>query len=106
MKAYVYIMTNRHNSVLYAGVTSELPERIADHLQKKHKRSFTARYNIDRLVWYKEFDSMANAIKEEKRIKSWTREKKLELVNSTNPNWTDLKGSVIARSGATRQSPY
>ena len=83
-------MTNRYNSVLYTGVTSDLLQRIADHKAKKHPGSFTARYNIDKLVYYEVSDTIGEAIKREKLIKGGSRKKKLELINSINPGWEDL----------------
>jgi putative endonuclease len=95
MKGFVYIMTTTHNSVLYTGVTSDLKERVKHHLEKKHPRSFTARYNIIKLVYFESFDSIGEAIKKEKLIKAGTRKRKVELVNSFNPEWKDLSYILV-----------
>ena len=90
MKGYIYILTNVSNSVLYTGVTSNLAERINQHKAKKHPGSFSARYNINKLVYYECFESIGEAIKREKQIKGGSRKKKLELIESKNPGWVDL----------------
>jgi len=86
----VYILTNQHNTTLYVGVTSKLYERTVEHKEKKYPRSFTARYNLNKLVYYEVFHSMNEAIKREKQIKAGSRQKKIALVNSMNPEWKDL----------------
>ncbi len=65
MKAWVYIVTNKNNNVLYTGVTSNLKSRIESHKTKKYPNAFTARYNADKLVWFQEFDSSPGEIKSE-----------------------------------------
>lgn len=90
MKGFFYIMTNDNNSVLYAGVTSNLKGRIKEHIEKLHSGSFTKRYNIRKLVYFECFDSIVEAIKREKQIKGGSRKKKLDLINSRNPEWRDL----------------
>ena len=86
---YVYIMTNKANRVLYTGVTSDLRRRIYEHKEKLAK-GFTARYNVNKLVYYEVCRDVNNAILREKQIKGGSRAKKLELVNSMNPDWQDL----------------
>ena len=90
MKGFFYIMTNDNNTVLYAGVTSNLKGRIKEHKETIHSGSFTARYNIIKLVYFECFAGISEAIKREKQIKGGSREKKLELINSCNPEWRDL----------------
>jgi len=85
---YVYIMTNR-SGTLYTGVTNNIRARACEH-KKKLNPGFTARYNIDRLVYYETFDDARAAIAREKQIKGWLRRKKLELINRSNPKWEDL----------------
>jgi len=92
VKGFVYILTNKNNSVLYTGVTSDIKERIKQHKLRKHSDSFSARYNLFKLVYYETFDSIGEAIKKEKIIKGGSRKKKLDLINSTNPEWRDLSG--------------
>ena len=86
---FVYILTNKIHTVLYTGVTNHLRRRLSEH-RKKVRRGFTARYNVDRLVYYEIFDDPYSAISREKQIKGGSRAKKIELVNSLNPEWIDL----------------
>ncbi len=86
----VYILTNKRNTVLYTGVTSNLKTRVYDHKEKRFPNSFSARYNTKKLVYYKGFPSIEEAIAEEKRIKAGSRKKKIELIESINPKWNDL----------------
>jgi putative endonuclease len=90
MKSFVYILTNKNNSVLYTGVTSDLKERIEQHKLKNHRDSFTARYSLFKLVYYEWFDTIGEAIIKEKKIKGGSRKKKIDLINSMNPDWKDL----------------
>jgi putative endonuclease len=76
--------------ILYTGVTSNLRGRVKEHKENKHPGSFTARYNIRKLVYFESFDSIVEAIKREKQIKAGSRKKKLYLINSSNPEWMDL----------------
>ncbi len=69
MKGFVYILTNKNNSVLYTGVTSDLKERIEQHKGRKHPESFSTRYNCNKLVYYEVYDSIVEAIAREKIIK-------------------------------------
>ena len=86
---YVYILTNKSNT-LYVGVTGNLEQRIEQHLRKSAKNSFTAKYNINKLIYYQEFESVAEAIVAEKRLKGWTRKKKIALIKTINPGFRDL----------------
>ena len=90
----VYIMTNRHNTVLYTGISGELPERIWQHKEKIVK-GFTSRYNIDKLVYYEIFKDPYEAIAREKQIKAGSRKTKIELIESMNPQWLDLWETII-----------
>lgn len=90
MKGFVYIMTNKNDSVLYTGVTSDLIGRVLKHKSKRYPNSFTSKYNVDKLVYYEKFDSIGEAILREKQIKAGPRKKKVELINSLNPEWDDL----------------
>lgn len=86
----VYIMTNRNNTTLYTGVTSDLFKRVSEHINGKYTNSFTKRYNIKKLVYFEIFHHIEEAIDREKQIKSGSREKKLGLIDSFNPDWNDL----------------
>ena len=90
MKGYVYIATNKHNTVLYTGVTSSLKDRVYKHKTKKYPNSFSAAYNIDKLVYFEKHNSMLSAIKREKQLKAGSRQKKIDLINELNPDWYDL----------------
>jgi len=87
-------MTNKHHSTLYVGVTSELFYRIVQHKEKKCPKSFTARYNLNELVYYEVFHSIEEAISREKQIKGGSRADKEKLINGLNPSWKDLFGEV------------
>jgi len=76
--------------VLYTGVTSELFFRIKEHKEKFYPKSFSAKYNCDVLVYYKQFSSIEEAIAKEKQVKNWQRAWKINLVNTINPSWKDL----------------
>lgn len=87
---YVYILTNKINTVLYTGVTSNLRDRIWEHKSKKYKGSFSSKYNLNKLVYYKGFTNLEEAIGREKQIKGGSRKKKISLIDSVNPEWADL----------------
>ena len=86
---YIYIMTNKTNRVLYTGVTNDLKRRVYEH-KEKLVEGFTKRYNISKLVYYEVCEDVENAILREKQIKGWLRRKKIDLIESTNPEWRDL----------------
>jgi len=83
-------MTNSNNSVLYTGVTSDLKVRVLQHKSKIYLNSFSARFNICKLVYYESLETIGEAIKREKQIKSGSRNKKIDLINWMNPEWDDL----------------
>ena len=84
--AHVYILANGFKK-LYIGITTELEIRVQQHKQKKDPNCHTARYNINRLVYFERFTTTAAAIAREKQLKGWLRVRKLELIISTNPTW-------------------
>jgi putative endonuclease len=84
-----YILTNKHHTVLYTGVTTDLISRIQQHISKHHPGGFTAKYNVEKLVYYRFFSTIDEAIAEEKRIKGGSRQKKIDLIESLNPNRED-----------------
>ncbi|MFC2094155.1 GIY-YIG nuclease family protein [Bacteroidota bacterium] len=86
---FVYIMTNKNNTVLYTGMTNNLIRRVYEH-KEKLLDGFTKKYNCTKLVYYEFFNDPYNAIAREKQIKAGSRKKKIELINSMNPNWKDL----------------
>ena len=85
----IYIMTNFTNNVLYTGVTSNLPIRVHQHRSKANK-GFTSQYNCNELVYFELFADMESAITREKQIKSGSRQRKVALIDSSNPAWRDL----------------
>jgi putative endonuclease len=91
MKAgFTYIITNYTNSTIYTGVTSDIHERIKQHKQKHYSDSFSARYNLNKLVYFESFLMIEDAIAREKQIKAGSRAKKEKLIASINPEWEDL----------------
>jgi len=87
---YVYINTNKWNSVLYTGVTNNLLNRNYQHKTKENKISFTAKYKADKLIYYEIFNNICDAITREKQIKGGSRKKKIDLIKKINPKWRDL----------------
>ena len=85
---FVYIMANRTRR-LYIGVTSDLNRRVYEH-QHRLVPGFTSKYHLDRLVYFEQATDPASAITREKQLKGWLRSRKVALVESTNPKWTDL----------------
>ena len=85
-----YILTNERHTTLYVGVSAELKWRIIQHKEKHDPKSFTAKYNLNKLVHYELFDDIEPAIEREKQLKSWSRNKKLDLIEANNPEWRDL----------------
>ena len=83
-------MANDNNSVLYTGVTSDLVGRIIKHKSKIYHNSFTAKYSIHKLVYYKKFEAIGEAILREKQIKGGSRKRKIDLITEFNPEWNDL----------------
>lgn len=85
-KFYVYILTNKSRTVLYTGVTNNLHQRLFQHKNKTNTNSFTAKYNVDFLIYYEKFGWIHQAIEREKEIKLMNRDVKLELIRNVNPN--------------------
>ncbi|MBL7156093.1 MAG: GIY-YIG nuclease family protein [Candidatus Pacebacteria bacterium] len=90
-KYYTYIVTNKRNTVIYTGITNNIEKRMFEHKNKLIK-GFTSKYNINKLVWCESFNNPEEAISAEKRIKGWTRQKKINLIKSINPNFKNLIG--------------
>ena len=82
-------MTNKLHTVLYAGVTNDIIRRNFEH-KNKFVKGFTEKYNVNKLIYFKQLGTAPEAIAEEKRIKGWVRRKKIDLINSLNPEWRDL----------------
>lgn len=88
-KGYVYLMTNRNDTVIYTGVTSDLKKRVYEH-REKITRGFTSRYQVGKLVYFEMFESVIDAITREKQIKGGSRKKKEDLIKAQNPDFRDL----------------
>ena len=93
-KRAVYILTNINNTVLYTGITSILIKRTLQHKEKLIP-GFTKRYNIDKLVYFEFYADIRDAIAREKQIKAGSRKKKIELIESMNPEWRDLFDDIV-----------
>ena len=90
---YVYILASRIGGTLHIGVTNDLIRRVAEH-RLKQAESFTKKYEVDRLVYFEQFDDAENAIRREKRLKKWNRAWKIRLIEEFNPNWDDLYPNI------------
>ena len=88
-KSFVYILTNKDNNVLYTGVTSDLEQRINQHRNNTFG-GFSARYNLNKLVYFEEWPNIMSAIQREKTIKRLTRNRKIVLIEKLNPYWKEL----------------
>ena len=96
MKRYfVYILASKRNGTLYVGSTTSLIQRIWQH-KNKEIPGFTAKYNIDLLVYYEEHKNIIEMARREKRIKNWCRQWKLNLIEGLNPTWQDLYKNIYA----------
>ena len=95
MQYYVYILTNANNTVLYTGVTNDLVRRIYEHKHHLDKGSFTAQYNVEKLVYFEVTSDVEAAIAREKQIKGWNRKRKNKLVENKNPNWEELYNGLL-----------
>ncbi len=90
----IYILTNRNNTTLYIGVTADLITRLQEHREKRYPNSFTARYNLNKLIYFESFASIEEAIAREKQIKDYSRKKKEKLIFEMNPEWEDLSDEL------------
>ena len=95
MNYYVYILTNATGVAIYVGVTNDLVRRMYEHRNHLDLNSYTAKYNIHKLVYYEYTGDVRAAIEREKQIKSWNRKRKNRLVESKNPLWSELYDSVL-----------
>ncbi len=95
MGYYVYILANATNVAIYTGMTNALVRRVYEHKNHMDPDSFTAKYNITKLVYFEAADTALAAIEREKQIKSWSRAKKNKLVETKNPAWEDLYNTLF-----------
>lgn len=90
---FIYILTNKHNTTFYIGVTNDLSRRIENHKSKVVK-GFTEKYNLEKLVYYEIFEEAYSAISREKQLKNWHRNWKLKLITDKNPTFKDLSNDI------------
>lgn len=90
----VYMLTNAHHTVIYIGVTSNLKARMLQHFNKSFPYSFSAKYNLDKLVYYENYSTITEAIVVEKKLKKRSRKYKEEFVATQNPEWLNLWAQV------------
>ena len=95
MAYYVYILANNTNVAIYTGVTKDIVRRVYEHRHELDPKSFTAKYEIHKLVYFEETNDVRAAIDREKQIKSWKRAKKNQLIEAINPGWVDLYPSLL-----------
>ena len=88
-KSYTYILFSQRNGTLYVGVTNNIKRRVTEHKEKLFP-GFTSRYRVDKLGYFEEYNDIRLAIQREKELKGWSRNKKITLIESTNPHWNDL----------------
>ena len=91
---YIYIMTNKHNLVLYTGVTNDLIRRVYEH-REKLVEGFTKKYNVNKLVYFESGNDVYEAIAREKQIKAGNRQSKVKLIESVNLEWKDLYDDLV-----------
>ena len=86
---YVYILSNKRNGTIYIGATDDIERRVKEH-KNKIFYGFTAKYNVNRLIYFEEYESQEGAFTRERQLKKWNRAWKLELIEKENPQWLDL----------------
>jgi putative endonuclease len=91
---YVYILASKRNGTLYIGITSNLIRRVWEH-KEENIEGFTEKYNVNKLVYFEQYNDPENALKREKRLKRYNRKWKLALIEKENPNWRDLYYDLI-----------
>ncbi len=89
MKYYVYILANKTNSTIYVGITNNLARRVYEH-KSELQEGFTKKYHVHKLVYYEETSDVYSALTREKQIKSWSRRRKNDLINTLNPTWKEI----------------
>ncbi len=91
---FVYILASRKHSTLYTGITNDIVRRVHEH-KSKLTPGFTARYGVDRLVWYECYDGPIPAITREKEVKKWRRDWKVRLIEESKSDWLDRYDEII-----------
>ena len=95
MRYYIYILTNRNNTVLYTGVTNDLIRRVYEHKNNADPKSFTAKYKVHKLIYFEETGDVKSGIEREKQIKRWSRKRKNQLIETMNPKWKELYDTIL-----------
>jgi len=90
---FVYLMTNKNNTIIYTGVTNDLKRRVYEH-KEKLINGFTKKYNVNKLVYFEFTSDINSAIQREKQIKAGSRQRKINLINSMNKEWRDLYNEI------------
>ena len=94
---YVYIETNQRNRVFYIGITNNIERRDKEHENKVHEFGYTARYNVNKLVYFEKYHDVNKAIAREKSLKGITRQKKRDLIRAVNPKYDDLSEAWVRK---------
>ena len=87
---YVYILSNKRNGTLYIGLTNDLERRMREHKTKVYRKSFSARYSINKLLYFEEYSTYYQALSRERQLKKWNRKWKLRMIEENNKDWYDL----------------
>ena len=95
MQYYIYILSNNTGTTIYTGVTNDLIRRVYEHKSNADPKSFTAKHQVHKLVYYEVAETAIVAIEREKQIKGWNRKHKNKLVSDMNPKWEDLYESIL-----------
>ena len=99
MSYFVYILSNATHTTIYVGVTNDLARRLWEHKEHTDPNSFTAKYDVTRLVYFELSDDPYTAISREKQIKGWNRKRKNRLIEAMNPTWKDLSQTAFGTEG-------
>ena len=97
--AYVYIMASNKMGTIYIGSTTDLVGRIFEHKNKVYPKSFTAKYNCNKLVYYEQYENTKIMVRRERELKKWNRNWKIRLIIKNNPEWKDLYPDVLESFG-------
>jgi len=92
--SFIYILTNYNKTVLYTGVSSNIPQRLKQHINGEYE-GFSKKYNCKYLIYYEKYESINDAISREKQLKKWNRKKKKVLINKFNPDWKSFNERIF-----------
>ena len=105
MSGFIYIMTNKNNTVLYVGATDDIKRRVMEHKLKIYPKSFTAKYSCNKLVYFEEYPKVNTAFAREQQLKAGNRRRKERLINNMNPGWNDLSLNGVNKNFGLRPNP-